>query len=186
MTRNRHYIRSATFADAPAIARVHVDSWRSTYRGIVPDSVLDTLGYDARAEVWRREIEDTTSSKFVLVADTPNNQIAGFVSAGPERTGEYPDFTGEIYAIYVADDWHGYGVGRAMMSQAAQNLLKQGHKTMLIWALTENPACAFYRYLGGIPIARQTITAGHKTLEETAFGWENIAVLVGVSDNQER
>lgn len=169
--------RPASPGDAPAIARVHVDSWRSTYRGIVPDSVLISLDYESRADSWRRGIEDTTSSQVVFVAESPDGTITGFVAAGPERTGDYPAYTGEIYAIYVADDWHGHGLGRALLNRAVNTLREQGHTSMLIWALTENPACAFYRHLGGTPIATQHVTMGHKTLEETAFGWENIAVL---------
>ena len=34
-------IRPAQTADAPGIARVHVEAWRSTYRGIVSDAFLD-------------------------------------------------------------------------------------------------------------------------------------------------
>ena len=41
-------VREAVPADARAIARVHVDSWRTTYRDIVPDSVLSQLSYEER------------------------------------------------------------------------------------------------------------------------------------------
>lgn len=171
-------IRSATPEDAAAIARVHVDSWRSTYRGIVPDSVLDSLDYESRAETWRRGIEDTISSQVVFVAESPNGDIGGFVAAGPERSGDYPEYTAEIYAIYVADDWRGYGLGRSLVMRAVQALLEQGRPSMLIWALSENPACDFYRRLGGAKIAAQTVTIGQKPLEESAFGWDNIAMLL--------
>ena len=36
-------IRPATAADAAQIARVRVDCWRSTYRGLVPDAYLDGM-----------------------------------------------------------------------------------------------------------------------------------------------
>ena len=39
-------IRPATLEDAPAIARVHVDTWRTTYAGIVPDEHLAKLSYE--------------------------------------------------------------------------------------------------------------------------------------------
>jgi hypothetical protein len=41
-------IREAAPADAPGIARVHVDTWRTTYQGIVPDQFLARLSYEAR------------------------------------------------------------------------------------------------------------------------------------------
>lgn len=47
-------IRPARMADADAIARVHVDSWRTTYPGIVPDDYLATMSYEQRSGVWQR------------------------------------------------------------------------------------------------------------------------------------
>ena len=38
-------IREATASDASGIARVHVDAWRATYRGIVPDAHLDAMSH---------------------------------------------------------------------------------------------------------------------------------------------
>ena len=46
-------VRDAQIEDAPAIARVHVDTWRSAYRGIVPDDHLDAMSYERSAQ--RRE-----------------------------------------------------------------------------------------------------------------------------------
>jgi len=45
-------IRSATASDAPAIGHVHVESWRSTYRGLMPDAVLVNLSAEQRATFW--------------------------------------------------------------------------------------------------------------------------------------
>jgi ribosomal protein S18 acetylase RimI-like enzyme len=175
---SRISIRPALLADAPVIARVHVDSWRTTYRGIVPDSVLENLDYQSRAESWQRGIADTTNNQRVFVAEAPDGEIVGFVASGPERTGDYPDYTGEIYAIYVRDSWQGQGLGWRLIEAGARSLVEQGHRSMLIWALSENPACGFYRKLGGVRIATQVETIGQKALEETAFGWKNIAVLL--------
>ena len=45
-------IRQATPADAAAIARVHVDSWRSSYAGVVPEEILSGLSYQEREALW--------------------------------------------------------------------------------------------------------------------------------------
>ncbi len=47
-------VRDATSADAPAIARIHIDSWRSTYRGIVPHEYLAELSYRERESARAR------------------------------------------------------------------------------------------------------------------------------------
>jgi hypothetical protein len=43
-------IREASLPDAAGIARVHVDTWRSAYRGIVPNPVLDEANLGARGQ----------------------------------------------------------------------------------------------------------------------------------------
>src|SRR5437879_13119833 len=57
-------IREADCADAPAVSRVHVDSWRTTYRGIVPDDYLARLSYERRTNIWMRILSDPESREF--------------------------------------------------------------------------------------------------------------------------
>jgi hypothetical protein len=45
-------IRPARPGDETAIARVHVDSWRTTYRGIMPDDVLAGQSVERRERQW--------------------------------------------------------------------------------------------------------------------------------------
>jgi ribosomal protein S18 acetylase RimI-like enzyme len=39
-------IRIASKEDIKGVSRVYVDSWRTTYRGLVPDDYLDELSYE--------------------------------------------------------------------------------------------------------------------------------------------
>jgi hypothetical protein len=47
-------IRGATAADVPAVAGVLVDTWRTTFRGLLPDAFLDTMSYAHQEERHRR------------------------------------------------------------------------------------------------------------------------------------
>lgn len=60
-------IRKARLKDAEGIARVHVDSWRTTYRGIIPDDYLNGLSYEQRTELWKNNIGK--KGNYVLVAE---------------------------------------------------------------------------------------------------------------------
>jgi hypothetical protein len=40
------HLREARQQDAGAIAHVHVDSWRTSYRGIVPEGFLTGMSYE--------------------------------------------------------------------------------------------------------------------------------------------
>ena len=45
-------IRAAHTTDALAIAQVQVDSWRTTYAGIVPADYLASLSYEQQGKFW--------------------------------------------------------------------------------------------------------------------------------------
>jgi L-amino acid N-acyltransferase YncA len=92
-------IREAAVEDVPGIARVHVDSWRTTYKGIVPQRIINGFTYEMREELWRRELAPDNAS-FVYVAEE-GGQIVGFASGGPAREEEAPDHAGQLYAIYL-------------------------------------------------------------------------------------
>ncbi len=95
-------IREAVLEDAEGIARVHVDSWRTTYKGIVSETVLQQLSYEQRAENWRRGI----GKNALYVAEDESGRIVGFATGGKERTGNY-DVDGELYAIYLLNEVQG-------------------------------------------------------------------------------
>ena len=59
-------IRKAILTDAPMIAKVHVDSWRTTYKDIIPKAFLDKLSYEQRTGLWYRNISE--ENNYVLVA----------------------------------------------------------------------------------------------------------------------
>src|ERR1700738_5194587 len=62
-------VRLATLDDAADIARVHVASWRTTYRDMLPDDFLASLNEEHYTERWKRVI--TEGSSRVHVVDEP-------------------------------------------------------------------------------------------------------------------
>jgi hypothetical protein len=45
---------------------------------------------------------------------------------------------------------------------------------MMLWVLEANPSAAFYRKLGGEPLAKKDIAIGPDTLIEVAYGWKRL------------
>ena len=121
-------------ADADAIAAVHVASWRTAYRGIVPDRVLDGLDVGRRAEGWRRGLRDSPDGDLVAVA-LIDGRLCGFVRAGP-REGD--ETTGEIHAIYVDPQTWGQGLGGALLDFAERDLVNRGLSNGMLWAFAAN------------------------------------------------
>src|SRR5688500_8442383 len=138
-------IRPATQADIPAIARVHVDSWRSTYRGIVPDEYLDSLTYANRERMWRQVLGEFAERHVAHVAEDADTGVVGFALGA---TADEPGFDGEMLAIYLLSDHQGVGVGRRLMATVAKDLAARGMGSLIVWVLAENPARRFYEALG--------------------------------------
>ena len=65
-------VRAAVERDAEAVAHVHVESWRSTYRGLVPDDYLAGLSVERRADNWRRLIKRLKSRILLLKVSRPS------------------------------------------------------------------------------------------------------------------
>lgn len=63
-------IRKANSVDATSIAKVHVDSWRTTYKGIIPDEFLNNLSYEQRTELWKENLARVDN--YIVVAE--NNE----------------------------------------------------------------------------------------------------------------
>ncbi len=170
-------IRQATPRDAPAIARVHVASWRTTYRGLIPDAVLDNLSEAGREAMWSRALTMPRPDAACFVAETAPGEIVGFADGGPEREGD-PVFRGELYAIYLVAAAQGHGIGRALAGAVARHLSLAGYMGLLVWVLEGNPACGFYAALGGVPVRTKPITLGGAGLTEIAYGWTELAPLL--------
>ncbi|WP_281863413.1 GNAT family N-acetyltransferase [Planomicrobium okeanokoites] len=166
-------IRKATLADAKGIARVHVDSWRTTYRNIVPNTYLNQLSYEAREQLWKENLK--TNNNFV--AENDGGEIIGFADGGKERTGKYAKLKGELYSIYILPHHQGKGIGRSLMKRVVEHLEESGHNSMLVWVLEENPSRGFYEKMGGKKVDRKTLTISGKVLNEIAYGWEDIDLL---------
>ena len=167
-------IRRALPSDAPGIALVHVESWRSTYIGIVPDDYLTSLDRSERERVWRRLIEDEI--QITYVAEHPIDGIVGFSNGGPARMDDIP-YAGELYAIYLLAEYQRQGIGRRLVGELCAWLLSQDLTTMYTWVLDANPSRRFYESLGGIEFTRQTMTIGGIDVLEVAYGWNDISPL---------
>jgi ribosomal protein S18 acetylase RimI-like enzyme len=170
-------IRAARIEDATGIAKVHVDSWRTTYKGIVPDDYLANLSYQRRITIWNDILRDTEKKYIVYVAENETHEIVGFVSGGPDRE-ENPPYVAELYAIYISQEYQGQGIGRRLVRVFAEQLWRAGMKSMLLWVFAQNAARRFYEALGGRCVKTAQYQAGSVTIEEVAYGWEDISILL--------
>lgn len=160
-------VRRARPEDAPGIARVHVEAWRESYAGIVPQSFLDQLDVAKRVPIWERATRFEVPQVHVAVM---SGEVVGFADGGPSRSPELA-FGAELYAIYLMRAQQGHGLGRALIEAVRRDQREAGLIGMMLWVLEANPTLGFYKRLGGVTVARKTIEIGGAALEELALGW---------------
>ena len=171
-------IRRATSEDVRGIARVHVDSWRSSYAGVVPREILSGLSYRERQTLWDDILNPPRPGTCCFVAETRQAEIVGFACGGPEREGGEA-YKGEIYSIYLLEEYQRRGLGRSLLLSVARRFLDDCINSMLLWVFEENhSARQFYESLGGEQIRRKELKIGGADLVEVAYGWRDITSFV--------
>lgn len=170
-------VRLATPQDAQAIAHVHVQSWRTTYAGILPAQYLASLDEAQRAAQWQGWLTTGTPS-FVAELD---GVVVGFVSGGLIRE-PLLDYDAELFAVYLLAGAQRRGLGTALVSELARALLAQGFQKMAVWVLAANPATHFYTARGatqlGTPDGNEKVVGiAGVPLRQVALGWPDLATL---------
>ena len=118
-------------------AFVHWKSWQESYRGIVDDGYLDRMTLaqtEEKAFLWRDNI---------LVAKD-GERVVGFAGYGKSRE---EDGAGEVFALYLLEEYQKRGIGYALMRRALDEL--SGCRAVCLWAFAENKkALSFYERVG--------------------------------------
>jgi GNAT superfamily N-acetyltransferase len=166
-------LRRATKNDALGIAKVHVDTWKSTYKGIIADEYLAQLTYGKREQMWNEILSQPESFSHVWVVTNGNDEVIGFSSGGKCRDKSLP-FDGEIYAIYLMQGSQKRGFGKQLFLESLEQLYRDGFCQMALWVLEDNPTRYFYEAMGGKSIAEKWEEIGGKKLKEIGYGWEDI------------
>ena len=121
-------IRPAVVADADAIARVRVESWRASYRVIVPDAYLDGMKTEDSSRLWARVLGAASDAACTFVAEV-DGELVGF-AAGITLAEPKLDFDAELTALYLLPSVQRAGIGRRLLAQVATTLAAAGAPDM--------------------------------------------------------
>lgn len=164
-------IRKANFIDSEGIAKVHVDSWRSTYENIIPKEYLDNLSYGQRTELWKKNIGD--KKNLVIVAENNEGQIIGFADAW-KREKNNEDHSIDLTSIYLLESYQGKGVGKMLLKELFEYFKSAGYKKVFVEVLEENNTRLFYEYYGAILVDTIQINIAGKKLNESVYLWDSV------------
>ncbi len=173
-------IREAKPSDAAAMAKVNIDSWRTTYTGIVPQEYLDSLSFEKLTDNFKARLSDPNKlwpGWFYYIAEDDHGEIVGMAGGGPARDGDKL-YTGELGVIYLLKSHQRRGIGRQLMATVARKLKQQGHKSMQVWVMAANQYKIFYEALGGRPFAEREVVIGGANLVEVAYGWRDLRTFI--------
>lgn len=140
-------IRSATPADAGAIAALHADSWRRNYRGAYSDEFLDGDVLEDRKAVWSARLGHTGRTTGTFVAETQNRtDLAGFAHVAFDA---HPDWGTLLDNLHVAHHLKRTGLGTRLIALTADHALARD-QLLHLYVLEQNiSARAFYEARGG-------------------------------------
>ncbi len=168
----RFAIRFAAMNDAAAIALVQTSSWQTSYRGILPDSILDTMNADRRVSM-RREILLDSNALNLVAYDSTHRDLVGFCNAGPSRREGAA--VGELYEIYIVDRAKRFGLGREMFERVTDWCRANRMSQMIVWVLDNNHhARRFYEAMGGRTATRMRSMVRGYPVVELSYLWDRL------------
>jgi ribosomal protein S18 acetylase RimI-like enzyme len=136
-------LRAAAPREAGDLAGIFVRCWRSAYRGVVHDEIIDGLTVRGAEAWWRCLIEDPASK---VVVAWRESGVLGMVRFGPD-----PDDArrGHLHSLYVDPPASGAGVGRTLLQHATAELSAAGYTIATLWVFRANErAIRLYRAAG--------------------------------------
>lgn len=141
-------IRPAKEEDAAGIARIHVETWRAAYAGIMPAEFLASLSVENRIKMWVALLD--RNPRNLLVAEDAG-EMSGFCHSVLFR-GEGTRICGETMAVYVLPQFQGRGHGLALMQATEADFRARGVAEAVLWVLEANhPTRRFYERFGYQP-----------------------------------
>jgi len=168
-------IREAAPPDAAGIARVHVESWRTTYPGIMPQEHLDALSVAEYEQTWQSRLREDSSGNTRSFVAVDDGKIIGFVRGGPIHLDD-PEYTAEIQTLYLLKSQQGRGLGRLLLAAIAERLRQDGHTNLFLWTHVRNTARGFYEKLGGVAVRTTQRTIKGIVYDDMGYGWNAAAL----------
>ena len=134
-------MRVATVADAAAVARVQVASWRERYDGVLPAELVDAMNVDDFAERWRASIHRPGDARNRVLVALDGDHIRGFAVTGPASDPDAdPIADGEIAELTVEPDHRRQGHGSRLLQASVETLRSDRFTRGVVWIASADDA----------------------------------------------
>ena len=170
---HRWFLRRATLDDVEPVAKLHAESWRSSYRGYLSDEYLDERAHADRSRVWQVKLTEDPASTLVLLAFR-DGEPAGFVCAVLDEDETWGAL---LDNLHVLPRFQGKGLGKRLMIEAARWVSSSRPRSALhLWVIAENEeARSFYESLSGQPLDTRLWDApdGQRVVDLVRYVWND-------------
>jgi len=131
---DRIVIKRATDQDVETISRIYASSWKSAYKGLIPQQFLDELEEDRWVDAFQGWLK-AGSVTALLIYD--KELPFGCIAYGKSRDEKLPKW-GEIISIYLLPEYFGKGYGHRLLKAALNDMKSAGYDHIYLWVLEEN------------------------------------------------
>jgi ribosomal protein S18 acetylase RimI-like enzyme len=159
-------VRRARADDTARMARVNVRCWQETYRGQMPDAVLDDPGLlVARERFWTAAVTDERWRENRVAVAERDGELVGIAMSGPPLdTGAA--WARQLFMLRVLAEHHGTGAGPALLDAVVDP-----GESVALWVADPNPrAQAFYRKRGFVPDGATQVDSGVREIRMVREG----------------
>jgi RimJ/RimL family protein N-acetyltransferase len=116
--------------DIDDVSRVYAQSWKSAYRGIVPQDYLDSIPENR----WSEKLISELSSLWVV---SDGDCIIGSSTYASARDDKFAGW-GEIISIYLLPSYFHKGIGAKLLWASMDELVAMGYSDFYLWVLEDN------------------------------------------------
>lgn len=139
-------VRPASLRDAKSIADLYNASVRDAFRSATPNAPVPTAALEKGLAHWREAIEYAEPQVQVAL---DGDKIIGFVGFDRSRDKGTPQTMGEIWSLYVHNEYWDKGVGLSLWDAAREGLIEEGCTQVSTWvALSNDRALRFFDLAG--------------------------------------
>jgi GNAT superfamily N-acetyltransferase len=162
-------LRDAQIFDAPALAELHVRTFRETHGG--GPSVA------TRTTQWSEILARSNGPSFCIILESSGGEMIGF-ARGVVHQDTSSGFEGELNKIYLLREYHRRGLGKLLLCAAARRFLTHGIGSMLLFGDAFNPSNGFYEVMGA---ERLYSDSGEF---HGGYGWRDLHTLAALCESE--
>lgn len=138
-------IRLLVEKEIDEMTELYVKSWRATYKGIIPDKILNTITVEKFNKIWKEYITKENNGIFGAFE---NDVFLGFGAFTPD---EEMEDTLYLDSLHIKDGYKGKGVGTKIINHLKEYAKEKGYKGVSVSIMSGNDrARNLYTKLGAI------------------------------------